>query len=70
MMLCIQSEGVLSVLHCDGVSVCVCLCAHMFGYVFLAITVTLSSLPDMMDGASAIKQRPARDAWHPTAGTE
>ncbi len=68
MMLCIQSEGVLSVLHCDGGSLGVC--AHMFVYVFLAITVTLSSLPDMMDGASAIKQRPARDAWHPTAGTE
>lgn len=46
-----------------AVKVGVCLC-------LLAIVFTLSSLPDMMDGMSAIKQRPALDAWHPAAGTE
>lgn len=70
-VLCVQSEGVLSVLDCEAgkLWLCVCVC-HIFVYVFPAITVTLSSLPDMMDGEGAIKQRPARDAWHPTAGTE
>lgn len=38
--------------------VCVCL---------PAIAFALSSLPDMMDGTSAINQRPASDAWHLTA---
>lgn len=63
------SNPIWRITRCSPVITGVCMCARLC-IVFPDITVTLSSLPDMMDGENAIKQRPAQDFWHPTAGTE